>query len=225
MGQQAFTDLLNNPPLAHESDGTFVGRDWKTLKLRDIIDPGLVHWVELGTSVEDATARLIEVGSPNVLLVRRDVGSEVVVGTFDYKDLNAYLLLAVGLAHPVVGMAASHAELIRKIKEGKTVYLRDIQELGQKEELIELADNAELTEAVPYFGGGVHRIVVTKQGEQAVAGVLTQLRLVRFFWEQGRHFEQVHALFQQTLHSLGVGPRVVHSIKYVGSEAFRRGLY
>jgi len=27
------------------------------------------------------------------------------VGTFDYKDLNAYLLLAVGLAHPTEGMA------------------------------------------------------------------------------------------------------------------------
>jgi len=91
--------------------------------------------------------------------------------------------------------------------------------------LIELPENAELTEAVPYFGGGVHRIIVTKQGGQEVAGVLTQLRLVRFFWEQGRHFEQVQALFQQTLHSLGVGPRIVHSIKYVESKMFWHALY
>lgn len=213
MGQQAFQELLNNPPMPHESDNSYQGRDWKTIKLSEVLVPGQVRWAEFNTSVEDATHRLIEGGSPNVVLVRRDSYSRTAVSTFDFGDLNAYLLFAVGLARPGEGPISSFNELIRKAREGKTVNLGDIQHLGQKEELITLPASASLTQAVELLGSGIHRIIVVKEGTQDVEGVLTQVRLVRFFWEHGRHFEAIYDLFHKTLRDLGVGPRVVHSVK------------
>lgn len=52
--QQALQDLLNNPP-TKGGDAKFQGRDWKTVRLGEIVDPELVRFVENDTSVEEAT--------------------------------------------------------------------------------------------------------------------------------------------------------------------------
>ena len=52
--QQALQDLLNNPP-TKGGDAKFQGRDWKTVRLGEIVDPELVRFVEYDTSVEEAT--------------------------------------------------------------------------------------------------------------------------------------------------------------------------
>jgi hypothetical protein len=53
--QQALQDLLNNPP-TKGGDPRFQGRDWTTVRLGEIVEPGLVRFVEYDTSVEDATS-------------------------------------------------------------------------------------------------------------------------------------------------------------------------
>jgi hypothetical protein len=53
--QQALQDLLNNPP-TRGGDPKFQGRDWKTVRLGEIVEPDLVRFVEYETSVEDATS-------------------------------------------------------------------------------------------------------------------------------------------------------------------------
>lgn len=53
--QQALQDLLNNPP-TKGGDPKFHGRDWKTVRLGEIVDPSLVRFAEYDTSVEDATS-------------------------------------------------------------------------------------------------------------------------------------------------------------------------
>lgn len=55
MSEQAIQELLNNPPLPHKSDDEFGGRDWKSIKVSEVIDPNEVHWAEVDTTVEDAT--------------------------------------------------------------------------------------------------------------------------------------------------------------------------
>lgn len=78
--------------------------------------------------------------------------------------------------------------------------------------------DAPLAHAVEMFGGGAHRILVMQsQGngsEEAVVGVLTQLRLVNFFWEHGRHFPNIEPMYTRTLQELGIGSRGVIAIKY-----------
>jgi hypothetical protein len=55
MSQQAIQDLLNNPPGAKASNPEFDGRDWRTVRVGEIIDRSQVRFAETSTSVEDAT--------------------------------------------------------------------------------------------------------------------------------------------------------------------------
>lgn len=155
---------------------------------------------------------LISSGSPNVVLIRENKDSHAAIGTFDYSDLNAYLLLVVGLARPD-NSESSFNDLAQKGREGKPVPLRDVKDLGKKEPLITLPHTANLTKAVEIFGSGIHRIIIVKEHSQEVIGVLSQLRLVGFFWMNGRNFPAVDYLYPQTLRELSIGSQAVVSIK------------
>merc|ERR1712137_127510 len=210
--QQALQELLNNPP-TKGGDPRFHGRDWKTVRLREIVDPELVRFVEYDTSVEDATSILVKHGAPNVVLLREDANSRHAVGTFDYGDLNAYLLLVVGLAHPEEGDIASFDELAKKGREGKPIPLKDVKDVGgKKEPLITLDEMTDLSKAIEVFGSGVHRVLVAEEGTSNVKGILTQLRLVKFFWENRSSFPAVNELYPQLIKDLSLGSKTVLAI-------------
>ena len=152
-----------------------------------------------------------------MVLIREDEASLEAVGTFDYSDLNSYLLLVVGLAHPDEDHLSSFDELAKKGRSGKPVPLRDLSEIGRREAVVRLPHTAHLPHAVEIFASGVHRIIIVKEGTSDVVGVLSQLRLVRFFWEYGRHFPAIEPLFSYSLSELNVGSKAVKSIKWVAS--------
>lgn len=52
--QQALQELLNNPPTMG-SDDEFRGRDWKTIRIGEIVDEKQVQFASYDTSVEEAT--------------------------------------------------------------------------------------------------------------------------------------------------------------------------
>jgi hypothetical protein len=155
----------------------------------------------------------VEGGPPNVVLLREEDSTLAATGTFDYSDLNAYLLLVVGLARPSEEEAERYNELAKKGREGKPIALRDIKELGKKEPLITLPHTADLTKAIEVFGSGVHRILVVEEGKTDVIGVLTQLRLVQFFWDNRQSFPLVDELYPQLIKDLGIGSPSVLYIK------------
>ena len=107
-------------------------------------------------------------------------------------------MLVVGLAHPTDDAeVASFDQLAKKGREGKPIPLRDIQDLGRKGPLITLPHTADLAKAMEVFGSGVHRVLVVEEGKTDVIGVLTQLRLVRFFWENRKSFPLLDQLYPQ----------------------------
>lgn len=55
MSQSAIQDLLNDPPSAKSRDPAFTGRDWKTVRVEEVVDEGQVRFVDMTTSVEKAT--------------------------------------------------------------------------------------------------------------------------------------------------------------------------
>jgi hypothetical protein len=156
---------------------------------------------------------LVQHGSPNVVLLRENTSTHHATGFFDYSDLNAYLLLVVGLAHPDEEDVASFDELAKKGREGKPIPLKDIKDLGKKETLVTLSETADLTKAMEVFGSGVHRVLVVKEGTTDVIGVLTQLRLVSFFWENRQSFPVVDQLYSQLIKDLDIGSKSVLAIK------------
>jgi hypothetical protein len=163
----------------------------------------------------DRVQTLVSAGSPNVILLSDTPGSKTAVGTFDYNDLNAYLLLVVGLARPEDHQVARFDKLAAKGREGKPIPMKDVKDLGAKEPMITLAKSAPLSKAIEIFGSGIHRILISEDNSSDIIGVLTQLRLVQFFWQNGRHFLHIDPLFHKTLRDLDVGSHQVISIKSV----------
>ena len=54
LSQQALQDLLNNPP-TKGGDPEFQGRDWRTIRVGEIVDTDQVRFVQYDTTVEEAT--------------------------------------------------------------------------------------------------------------------------------------------------------------------------
>lgn len=55
LNQQALQELLNNPPVARNGTPEFAGRDWRSVQIGEITSPDDVRFVEMDTSVEEAT--------------------------------------------------------------------------------------------------------------------------------------------------------------------------
>ena len=151
-------------------------------------------------------------GAP-VLLVRANKTDKLPVATFDYRDLTQYLLFATGQLHPDEEHLVIFQNLAKKAQQGHKIPLRDAKSLGNKEPFVTLSHRADLTAAIETFGGGVHRIVVLKEGTQQVVGILSQSRLVKFLWENGRSFPVIDQLYPQEIKGLCIGSQQLISIK------------
>lgn len=155
----------------------------------------------------------LTLGAPNVVLIRQDRRSQVAVNTFDYSDLNFYLLVVVGLLQPSSEHLDAYADIARRAAAHRPVALAEVKALRHNDPLVILPHTADLARAVELFGSGIHRILITQEGSDNVLGILTQLRLVRFFWENHRDFPEIADLCSFTLHDLKFGARSVVSIK------------
>ena len=109
--------------------------------------------------------------------------------------------------------------MAKKAQAGKKIPLRDAKSLGNKEPFVTLPHSADLTSAVETFGGGVHRIVVLKEGTNHAVGILSQLRLIKFLWENGRCFPVIDQLYPGEIKDLGIGSQNLISVKFVSPNA------
>lgn len=137
------------------------------------------------------------------------------MATFDYRDLTQYLLFATGQLYPDEEHLSIFQTLAKKAQQGDTIPLQDAKSLGNKEPFVTLPHTADLTKAVETFGGGVHRIVVVKEGTSEAIGILSQVRLVKFLWENGASFPIIDQLYPQNISQLCIGSQHLISIKYV----------
>ena len=149
-----------------------------------------------------------------VLIVRSDKSSNSAIATFDYRDLTQYLLFATGQLFP---STEEHIHLFqslaKKAQAGHKIPLQDAKALGNKEPFVTLSHTADLTAAVELFGGGVHRIVIVNDDGKDVVGILSQLHLIKFLWENGRCFPVIDQLYGKEIQQLGIGSQMLISIK------------
>lgn len=144
--------------------------------------------------------------------MRETPSSKTAVTTFDYSDLNAYLLVVVGLAQPDEEHVELYAEISKKAQSQEDIPLREIQLLSRKEELVTLPADATLDKAMEAFGSGSHRILIVDPAGQVV-GVLSQLRLIEFFWHEAVNFPAIERLYQCLLRDLQIGTHQIIAIK------------
>ena len=53
--QAAVQELLQHPPVSKPSDPRFAGRDWRSIHVGELVQRSDVRWIELDSSVEEAT--------------------------------------------------------------------------------------------------------------------------------------------------------------------------
>jgi len=53
--QAAVQELLNHPPPSKAGDPRFAGRDWRQIRVGELVDKNEVRWAELDIEVEQAT--------------------------------------------------------------------------------------------------------------------------------------------------------------------------
>jgi hypothetical protein len=149
-----------------------------------------------------------------VVLIRETPASEAAVSTFDYSDLLSYLLVVIGLAKPEPEQVEMYNGIGTKMQKGERIVLREIQELSRKESLIMLPAEDGLSQAIEILGSGIHQLLATGDGGKVV-GVLSQLRVMRFFWNEGVNFPSIDRLYPVILRDLSstLGHQTVISIK------------
>lgn len=136
----------------------------------------------------------------------------VAISSFDYNDLNTYLLVVVGLANPDEDQVAIYRDIAQKAQDGSRITLADIQPICKKEALVSLQFDETLDAAIEIFGGGVHRVVVCGPSGDAV-GILSQLKLIEFFWNEGINFPVIDLLYPRSLRDLAIGTQQIISVK------------
>jgi CBS domain-containing protein len=210
--QSAVQELFNHPPTPNKhSNPRFAGRDWRDISVGELVTAEDVKWVDLDTSVEDATMLLVKHSPDNVVLIREDATSKKAITTFDYNDLNAYLLVVVGLAKPDDESIDLYEEIATKAQQQVGIPLREIQSVCRKETLATVPSQENLAKVIELFGSGIHRVLVTDENSDVI-GILSQLRLVEFFWNEGVNFPSIERLYPAILLDLGIGTHQTFSI-------------
>ncbi|CAM1503767.1 Fc.00g013580.m01.CDS01 [Cosmosporella sp. VM-42] len=208
--QAAVQELLNHPPAGNKyANPRFAGRDWRDVSVGELVSPDDIRWVELDSSIEEATMLLLK--SPtNVVLVRENPNTQVAISTFDFTDLNVYLLLVVGLTKPEEDQVDLFNHILAKV-QGGAIPLRDVHPLFRKESLVSLPGTERLAQAIQVLGSGIHRLLVTAPNGDVI-GIASQLRLVEFFWNEGVNFPSIDRLYPVILRDLGIGTKEIFSV-------------
>ncbi|OAA49496.1 CBS domain containing protein [Metarhizium rileyi] len=209
--QAAVQELLNHPPPGQRHTNLrFSGREWGEITVGELVSSEDVKWVDMDSSVEEATMALLK-SKTNVVLVRESSLASAALATFDYSDLNAYLLVVVGLSTPEPHQIELYNDIMWNAREGKDITIRQIQPLCRQEPLIKVPSNGNLAQAIEILGGGIHRILVTNTLGN-ILGIMSQLLMVDFFWNEGVNFPTVDRLYPILLRDLGIGVQQIISV-------------
>lgn len=208
---------MNHPPPSRQPNPKFAGRDWRDVQLGELISLNTheVKWADMDSSVEEATIALVKGNTAGNCVLIKDGPVKTPVSLFDCNDLNAYLLAVVGLAKPEEDLVELYDSIARRAQDREAIPLRDIQPICRHEQVVSLPPDEFLPGAIEVFGSGIHRLLITNQAGDVV-GVLSQLKVLEFFWNEGINFAVIDRLYPTLLRDLHIGSQQIIAIKYVG---------
>ena len=138
------------------------------------------------------------------LLLRQSPTDTSVSRTFDYSDLTGFLLMVLGVtdpSHSSTMSSTSFQDLVKKAREGDhNIPVKLVGDIGMKDPFITLPASDTLAQVVQIMASGVHRVAVTKDdSNNDVIGVLSQRKVVKFFWDNVRSFVDLEPLYQKSV--------------------------
>lgn len=183
------------------------GIEWQDIRLAELVESNKLITIDYTKSVEEAFQTLVENGLTSVPV--EEYTNDLNCLTFDYTDLNAYLLLvlnkikAQGLLNTMNYDASYINEMIQRAQKGDQVPVSFVIRLNTKNPFIKLTEDDTISTVVEILGTGVHRVAITN--ENKLTGILSQRRLVKYLWENARRFPSMEPLFQSSIKSLNIG--------------------
>ena len=171
---------------------------WQHIKLSQLIESNKLIKIQSSIDIEQAFNTLIQyhLSSLPVQTTANDRGNYL---TFDYNDLNFYLLLVLNK------ITIKDTELIQLCQDGRNVPVGKLIKQSPKDPFCKLSELDNLSNAINILGSGVHRLAITDPSMNIIKGILSQRRLVKYLWDNARSFPDLEPLFNSSIKDLNIG--------------------
>ena len=199
---------------------------WQHIPLSQLIEQNKLIFVPGSISVEEAFNTLIKYHLNSIPV--ESFPGDMNCFTFDYNDLNSYLLLVLNK------ITVSNKQLTADCQNGKPVPVGEMVKLTPKNSFYKLPENESLSTVMGILGSGVHRVAITNEEMTKVKGILSQRRLIKYLWDNARSFTSLEPLLNSSLQDLHIGVLNIQSkptsrqsrvISIQGEEPLIMGLY
>lgn len=170
---------------------------WQHIKLSELVEENKLVVLDANISVEDAFNKLVEHNLTSVPVERFPGDMDCM--TFDYNDLNSYLLLVLGK------ISIKDEEVTRKCQSGQPVPVGPIVCSTPKNPFYKVPETENLLTVMGILGSGVHRVAITDPQATQIRGILSQRRLMSYLWENAYRFGDLDAFLDSSLLELGIG--------------------
>lgn len=177
--------------------------EWQYILLSQLIEQNKLITVPESTSVEEAFNTMMKYHLTS-LPVEPPQGDMNCL-TFDYNDLNSYLLLVLNK------IQVSNKSVQQDCQNGKPVPVGEIVKLTPKNPFYKLPESENLSTAMSILGSGVHRVAITDNDMTKIKGILSQRRLIKYLWDNARTFPNLEYLFNSSLQDLKIGVLNTHA--------------
>ncbi|RLV94032.1 Protein SDS23 [Spathaspora sp. JA1] len=212
---------IGQPPPTSGHSNSIQGLDWTEIPLSELTESNKLISIHCSDSVQHAFETLMShnLTSVPVSTNQEDPSDLTNCLTFDYSDLNTYLLLIMNkipmseLSIDDIGTDKDNHEqkqeiinqAINKAKRGEEVPVEFIIKLHPKNPFIKFKESDTLFQVMETLGNGVHRIAITDEPCSKITGILSQRRLIKYMWENARRFPSLDFYLQSTLQDLKIG--------------------
>ncbi|EPX74335.1 inducer-sexual development Sds23/Moc1 [Schizosaccharomyces octosporus yFS286] len=175
-------------------------KSWQDLPVTFLHD-NEIALIDPETSMEEASSILID-RELSALPILAAKGSNEIVSTFDYADLNAFLLMVVGFDD---FNDDRFKELAEKVRAGNVVTAYEVSLLGKsKDVFMTIPPTTTLGELAKTLASGIRRVAVTNESGE-LSFMASQRSIIRFLWNNIRAFPDLEPLMARTIHSLDIG--------------------
>ncbi|AET38591.1 uncharacterized protein Ecym_3079 [Eremothecium cymbalariae DBVPG len=176
---------------------------WQHIELCELVEQNKLVFIEAEMSVEEAFNTLVRHNLTSLPVEQFSGDMDCV--TFDYNDLNSYLLLVLGK------ISVADEDITRKCQSGQPVPVGRIVKLTPKNPFYKLPETENLSTVMGILGSGVHRVAITDPSTTTIRGILSQRRLTKYLWDNARQFSNLEPLLSSSLQKLGIGVLDLHT--------------
>lgn len=182
---------------------TVHSQKWQHIQLSQLVEENKLISIPGSMSVEEAFNTMIKYHLTS-LPVEQFPG-DMNCFTFDYNDLNSYLLLVLNK------IQVNDKTVQQDCQNGKPVPVGEIVKLTPKNPFYKLSETENLSTVMGILGSGVHRVAITDVAMTQIKGVLSQRRLIKYLWDNARSFTNLEPLFNSSLQDLKIGVLNTHA--------------